>query len=303
MSTHVVTFDQFKRKYHDEASCLPILISAKWPNGYRCPRCACVEAHIITTRRLPLYECRNCKYQASLLVGTIMQGSRTLLHKWFQALFLIANPSSSINAVELASVIQVTYKTAWLILHKLRHAIQQGDAQQLLTGLVEVISAEYNPCNFHIKGFKTIRNEQPFVGGASLNFYGEVSYVKLKHVFMPKHHPNKELSYWDYSNFIETHVSSSVRVPFIHYGSKKYNACDTINIICDSVPVRINERYYGVSDKHLQSYLDEVSYRINYSLKPNRAVSKLFRLFIDTPAVTYKQLISRKPMCLHVQVA
>ncbi|WP_197480004.1 hypothetical protein [Paenibacillus swuensis] len=71
---------------------------------------------------------------------------------------------ASINAVQLATIIQVTYKTAWLILHKLRHAIQQGDAGKLLTGLVEVISAEYNPCNFHIKGFKTIRNEQPFVG-------------------------------------------------------------------------------------------------------------------------------------------
>ncbi|WP_197480013.1 transposase [Paenibacillus swuensis] len=299
-----ITFEQFKKKYHCESVCVSVLHAAKWPNGFQCPRCACRHVTVITTRRLPLYECRGCKYQSSLLRGTVIEGSRTSLHKWFQALFLIGSPTCSINAVQLSKLISVTYKTAWLILHKLRHAIRHGDATKLLTGLVEVISSVYNPRDsfFRWTERKPKKHQHPVIVGAG--FYGGVSYVKFKQVYTSPQHRNRAMDHSDFAHFLHEHVHSTVKFPFVHNQFNHHKASDTLNMISDSVTQRINQRYFGVSGKHLQAYLDETSFRLNHSLRPNRAVSRLFRLFISTPTITYKQLIaSAAPTIAHVSAA
>lgn len=110
------TFDSFEKVralLQDEEACIRVLYEAKWPDGFRCPRCGHGHAYSIATRKLPLYECSQCSKQTSLIVGTIFQGTRTPLHLWFQAIWLHSRPLS-INALQLSKKIHVTYKTAWL---------------------------------------------------------------------------------------------------------------------------------------------------------------------------------------------
>lgn len=133
-----------------EQDCMLALYKSKWPDGFRCPRCAHHEAYRIATRKLPLFECKNCRTQTSLIAGTIMEGTRTPLSSWFLAISLLAAPNG-INAKQLARTISVTYKTAWLICHKIRHAMRCAEQKSLLTGVVRIasgicrnyISAEY----------------------------------------------------------------------------------------------------------------------------------------------------------------
>lgn len=115
------------KRFPTEASCVPVLFSYKWPHGFRCPNCRHPHAYVIRTRRLPLYECGSCRHQTSLTAGTIFEGSRTSLRKWIAAIWLVANPKEGINAVRLRSIIDVTYKTAWAMLHKIRTAISCAD--------------------------------------------------------------------------------------------------------------------------------------------------------------------------------
>ncbi|RXZ83474.1 transposase [Paenibacillaceae bacterium] len=105
----------------------------KWPSGFHCPRCSHTSACTIETRNLPLYQCSRCRHQTSLTAGTVMEGSRTSLSKWHTAIHTIAQ-SNGINAVRLAALIKVTYKTAWAILHKIRLAISRYDNAHLLSG-------------------------------------------------------------------------------------------------------------------------------------------------------------------------
>ncbi|WII38127.1 IS1595 family transposase [Paenibacillus thiaminolyticus] len=128
---------------HNEAEINSFLFHMKWPSGFVCPRCHHGEAYVIKTRRLPLYDCRACRHQTSLIAGTIMEGSRTALWKWLTAIWLVSRTDLSFNAVQLRSLIQVTYKTAWSMLHKIRTAISRADTAQALEGEVHGIVAFY----------------------------------------------------------------------------------------------------------------------------------------------------------------
>lgn len=132
----------FQQLQESEEACAEYLLHLKWPNGFVCPYCGYGRAYTIRTRRQPLYECACCRHQTSLTSDTIMEGTRTPLTKWFTAIHHISDPEKGINAVTLSQLIQVTYKTAWSMLHAIRGAISQEKHMLPLTGKVLLHSAE-----------------------------------------------------------------------------------------------------------------------------------------------------------------
>src|SRR5690554_457477 len=85
---HQSDWEDFQQQFDSEESAVSFLFCAKWPNGFRCPRCNHQEAYVITTRKQPLYECHSCRHQTSLTAGTVMENSRTSMFKWLAAFFL-----------------------------------------------------------------------------------------------------------------------------------------------------------------------------------------------------------------------
>lgn len=65
--------EELLQLFHNEAEINSFLFHMKWPSGFVCPRCHHGEAYVIKTRRLPLYDCRACRHQTSLIAGTIME--------------------------------------------------------------------------------------------------------------------------------------------------------------------------------------------------------------------------------------
>ncbi len=80
---------EFQQRFNSEDACQEHLFNMRWSEGFKCPRCGCNEYYHFSTRRL--YQCQSCSYQASLTAGTIFHKTRTALHKWFWAIFLVAN--------------------------------------------------------------------------------------------------------------------------------------------------------------------------------------------------------------------
>jgi transposase-like protein len=161
-----------------DQQCIEFLFEMKWPNGFECPRCYFNEAYTVRSRRLPLYQCLSCGHQTSLTAGTILEGTRTDLKKWLTAIFLISDQTRGISALALSQIINVTYKTAWLMLHKIRHAMSAHDDSLSLTGIIRVNSAFYgkphNPSTFrHPK-------ETPVLIGASMDEQDQPSSLKIK---------------------------------------------------------------------------------------------------------------------------
>lgn len=129
---------QFQKQFATEKACHDHLFSMKWPEGYRCPRCGHDQYFQTNSRKLTLYECKQCRYQATVTVGTVMEKTRTDLRKWFWAIFLVAHDKRGVSASMLSIELEITYKTAWLMLHKIRKAMGERDTRYTLAGIVEL---------------------------------------------------------------------------------------------------------------------------------------------------------------------
>ena len=111
------------------------LLQLRWPDGFRWPRCECLESSPVRTI---LLRCRVCRHQASVTAGTIFQDTRTPLHEWFQAMWWVTTQKNGASALGLQRVLGLQrYETAWTMLHKLRRAMVRP-GRDLLAGRVEV---------------------------------------------------------------------------------------------------------------------------------------------------------------------
>ena len=111
------------RYFADLDICDAYMRRIKWPaGGPVCPACHSERIGEIKTRRL--LRCKDCRKQFSHKVGTIFEDSPLGLDKWFVAIWAVANCRNGISSHELARAIGVTQKTAWLMLHRIRLAME-----------------------------------------------------------------------------------------------------------------------------------------------------------------------------------
>ena len=83
----------------------------RWPNGEAvCQRCGSLDAYYVKTRRI--WQCKGCKRQFSVKIGTIFERSPNGLDKWLTAVWLLTSAKNGISSYELHRAIEVTQKTA-----------------------------------------------------------------------------------------------------------------------------------------------------------------------------------------------
>jgi len=118
--------------FHNEEAAFERLEAIVWPEGPVCPKCGNCEQTRITrvtgaTARIGLRRCLECKKQFTVKVGTVFESSHVPLHKWWQAAHLLASSKKGISAHQLHRTLQVQYKTAWFMFHRLREAMRDGE--------------------------------------------------------------------------------------------------------------------------------------------------------------------------------
>lgn len=271
---------------YTEEDCVSALFKAKWPNGFRCPACGYDKAYCIKTRRLPLYECANCHAQPSLIVGTVMEGSKLPLASWFQAIRLHASPEG-INALRLSEIISVTYKTAWLLCHKIRHAMSRADAGRLLSGLVKVTSAVYCCQRLTKHNFTWHDREQSLLIGVSEIDSGQFDAVKLKlqnklNLSHRREFPNAE-------EFVKENVENEVKEDIVFLSIQRRNSDYRVTGIATLAQWRLGALFRGIGPKHLQTYLNQFCYDWNW--RGESKFSSLLRHCAQTKTIIYRKLI------------
>lgn len=122
------------RYFSDPLVCLETVAKAKWPKGPECPRCMSRKLSFLTTRLM--WTCLECRKQFSVKVGTIFEDSAVGLDKWLTAMWLVANCKNGISSYEIARDLQVTQRTGWFMLHRIRYAMHTGSIDKM-TGVVE----------------------------------------------------------------------------------------------------------------------------------------------------------------------
>lgn len=109
----------------------------RFPNGLACPRMGCGSTNVGTIATRRMIQCKDCKKQSSVKVGTIFEDSPIGFDRWLPAMWMIAGDRNGISSHELARAIGVTQKTAWFMLHRIRLAMKEKSLAPPLSGEVE----------------------------------------------------------------------------------------------------------------------------------------------------------------------
>ncbi|WP_213581309.1 transposase [Paenibacillus sp. J2TS4] len=277
--------ESFRRHFKTKKACEQFLYKAKWPDGFSCPRCKHNLSYDIRSRNIPLYECRKCRHQTSLISGTVMEGSRTALYKWLFAFFLVSRVDRGTNAIQLSSLISVTYKTAWSMLHKIRHALTQADNKQPLTGIIQGGSARYR--SLYNSSLNLLPEQSPVFVAASLNADHKPWQLKIKTI--SSHHINgPRILQRGINEFIDRHISTNESDDSDSIVQPKHIriACTgSLRKYIQKARTWINRTFNGIGFKYLQSYLDEFCFRLNLQLQNTPIFNHLTNICMRTSAI------------------
>ena len=166
------------KHFHDEAAAFAEMEAVLWPDGPVCPHCGALDRiyalkgvrskpskkHPKGVERHGLKKCGHCRKQFTVRVGTVFEDSHMPLHKWFQAIHLLCSSKKGISSHQLHRMLEVQYKTAWFMAHRIREAMRVGGLEPPMGGaggIVEIDETIYGRAATHPKG------RGPFGAGVS----------------------------------------------------------------------------------------------------------------------------------------
>lgn len=286
-------------------ACLEYLIALRWSAGFWCPRCGHDRAW--RTAR-PGLRCARCEREVAVLAGTMLEGTRKPLRWWFRAMWWVATQKRGLSAKAFAREMGLSsYQTAWTWLHKLRRCmIRIG--REPLSGRVDetylggeeqgrpgrwiedkalvVIAAEEDG-----KGIGRIRLKHiPNASGASLIPF-VVEAVAAGSVVHTDGWPG-------YSGLAAKGFTHEVTI-IAREPERAAALLPRVHRVASLVKRwLLGTHQGGVSNKHLQRYLDEYTFRFNRrrSRHPGKIFFRLAQQVVATERPTYRALVdSQQP--------
>lgn len=135
MTTEFKSFAAMVTALPTDSACREYLELKRWNGTPVCPHCATVDANHyklnVKGEFKGMYKCKHCKERFTVTVGTMFEGSPIPLRKWFIATFLFSAHKKGVSSHQLSRDLDVTQKTAWFMLHRLRLAFSDTDNSPL----------------------------------------------------------------------------------------------------------------------------------------------------------------------------
>jgi transposase-like protein len=306
---------EFQRWFPDDEACAQYLVKSRWPEGFRCPRCAHEHAWPVTKRRV-LWECAACHRQTSVTAGTVLDKTRTPLHLWFWAVYLMSTATPGMSALQLQRQLGLgRYETAWMMLHKLRRAMVNPE-REALTGEVEVDECFVGGFEAGLRGGRQ-RGEKALVavaveargtasGRVRMAVIADASgatltgFVRANVTAGATVHTDAWRGYRPLSRLGYDHRPRSQRATRA-MGEEVNDILPRVHRVISNLKSWLQGTHRGVSAEHLQVYLDEYTFRFNRRRTPMAAFQTLLGLQAQQPPTTYRQITARpEPVPAHL---
>jgi transposase-like protein len=283
-------------RFGSEDKCHAYLEALRWPEGIHCPRCGFAKISRIHERRQ--FDCDSCRYQFSVRVGTVFEGSHLPLWKWFLATYLMIESRKGVSANQLKRTLGVSYKTAWFLCHRIRWAMGESDPEKL-SGTVEVDET-------YIGGkrrWDAVDNKVMVLGAIERD--GRVVFRSegrqradktiLQQFVKDVVADDAEAIYTDQHSGYVGIGDEDTRHESVSHNREEWVRGDvstqSIENVWSLLDRSIIGSFHQLSAKHLPAYLDEISFRFNNRTNPFLFRDTILKM-IDTDALQYAALIA-----------
>ena len=297
--------------FKDEETGIKYFEQIRWGENINCPHCG-AEKPYRTNRG---FKCSNkeCHKKFSVRTGTIFENSKISFRIWFAAIYLATTSSKGISSIQLARQLDITQKTAWFVLHRIREMLKEKAPKML--GIKNPIEADES----YLGGKEKNKHYSKRRSLVNNNLRNDGSVYKPKNTVLGiierngqialKYVPNA--SQKNMREFIKEHVPrgskvytdefSGYNILSEHYNHKTVNHTISLYVVGD-VHTNSIENFWGIlkrgiygiyhqiSEKHLERYLDEFAGRFNTKKLSNQ--DKFDKFLKDNNSyLSYKELI------------
>lgn len=309
---------EFQKMFPDEVACLQYLERMRWPSGFTCEKCLKVDEPFRVAIRPRVLKCRSCHHELSVTAETVMHRSKTSIHVWFWAAYLIATQTPGVSATELQKQLGISrYETSFQLLHKLRAVMVRPGRDKMGTKLpleLDIVfvggktksgiqgKTDQTPVIIaveirrrEIRDLKTNKViKRALAGRTRLQKFSDKSASSVDKFVKECIAPGAVIVSDDGTEFTNLlnlgydHRSVPMRGDRI----KMDSTLPMISRVTANLKTWIDGTFHGIRRKHLQAYLDEFMFRFNRRFY--RAVSFRTLLGLGTlqAGVTYEQVYS-----------
>ena len=263
---------EIARKFPTQESCIEHLERIKWNGNPYCPYCKSDDvAHKTEARHVGRWNCHNCLSTFKVTAGTVFQGTKIPLQKWFAAIAILLNAKKSLSSCQLARDLDLRQQTAWYMAVRIRRAMTQDGT--LLRGIIEADETFLGgrPRGPKLPGQRRESKKTPIIGAVERD--GKVKATpaprvttKLINYFLRRNVDPRAMLITDrYPGYNEVrdwiwherinHSTEYVRDGYIH--------TNTIEGFWALVKRAIAGQHHHYTVEHAAMYIDEAAYKYN----------------------------------------
>jgi transposase-like protein len=302
-----------KLYFHDEAAAFEHLEGVLWPHGPVCPHCGTISGRHYDLRktRVGLRKCssKECRKQFTVRVHTVFESSHIPLNKMLQAVYLMAASKKGVSAHQLHRILEITYKSAWFLCHRIREAMRTGALSPMGgAGAIVEIDETYigKKDGFEVRrgtGHKHIVLTLVERGGSARSFHVDTTrkdellpilranIARETHVMTDEANTYKELG----SEFAAHDAVEHTRGEY-GYTDRKTGAkinTNTVEGFYSTFKRGMRGVYQHCGEKHLHRYVAEFDFR--YSNRSALGIEDVERAAKIVEGAKGKRLVYRRP--------
>ncbi|MGA7446258.1 MAG: IS1595 family transposase [Terriglobales bacterium] len=296
--------------FNTDDKCREVLVKLRWPDGVECPRCHGKKISWIKANKQ--FDCAECEYHFSVLAGTVFNDSHLPLTTWFTAVLLLCEAKKGMSALQLKRTIwgsnKGSYKTAWYLCHRIRAAMKEVE-QPMLDGTVEMDETYVGGREHKGQGWNRPDNNKEIVigirqRGGELRFFhaSDVKSGTLAKYIQENVSVDVDVMVTDeMPAYPKAMISAGVhgsKHKTIRHKSKVYVDGDihtnTVESAFSLLKRGIIGSWHKISAKHLEAYLNEMTFRFNRRKRSDLFIDTL-RHMITAPTLTFDNLTTKPP--------
>lgn len=303
----VMTLPEVNTLYSTDDRCRELLERLRWPEGVMCPRCN--DTRVSRLKEYSRYECVGCEYQFTATSGTVFHDSHLPLPIWFIAVLLLCEAKKGMSAMQLKRTLwgkdKGSYKTAWYLCHRIRHAMSQVD-QPMLSGTVEMDETYIGGRNRQGHERKN-ENKEVVIGirqrgGDTRFFHAEDATSGTLAKFIKENiSTDVEIIVTDeWRAYVPAMIEAGVhgrKHKTVNHTAKEYVryeqdfpvTTNTVESAFSLLKRGIIGTWHKISAKHLQAYLNEMTFRLDRRKRSDLFIDTLRHMVTANP-LTFDQL-------------